>query len=106
MEENEKRMTEAEKSEATIERIRQSLGTSPEYRKKIQELFSKPRIFTQTAPTPTSKQDINTSEIEIKKEELTTSVAKEISESTISEPKESKALDHILKMIKMKIRPM
>lgn len=99
-------MTDAEKREATNERIRQSLGTSPEFRKKVNELFSKPRITTQMAPTNPSKQNINTSEGENKKEEPESAVTKENIDSTSSEPKESKALDHILKMIKMRIRPM
>ena len=97
-------MTEGEKREAINERIRQSLGTSPDFRKKVDEFFSKPRIITQIAPP--SKQNVITSEVENKKEEPESAVTKENVDSTSSEPKESKALDHILKMIKMKIRPM
>lgn len=101
-----KEMTEAEKREATNERIRQSLGTSPEYRRKIHDLFSKPRIITQTAPTPPSNQGLDAFDTESKKEELSTSDAIENTELTSSEPKGSRAIKHILRMINMKIRPM
>ena len=106
MEHAKKEMTDSEKREATNERIRQTLGTSPEFRKKVDEFFSKPRIVTQIVPTLTSKQNVNTSEDENKKEQPKGSVVEENVEITSSGPKESNALDHILKMIKMKIRPM
>ncbi len=101
-----KEMTEAEKREAAHERIRQSQGTSPEYRKKIHDLFSKPRIFTQTAPTPPSKQGLDAFDTESKNEEQSISDAIENTELTSFEPKGSKALEHMLNMINMKIRPM